>query len=260
MSRNLSPAQSHLLMSLMDEHRELARGGPGNQRERARARLLWEDIANQLNSLEGSRKTVEQWRKVWTDKKYVAKKAAVAVRARELSTGEGGPAPALKVTDRDIMIMNMMGEDFALPGPRARGLAVPPPVVSSTADGKTEIVTIDDDEEPDETAPTSPDPLDPIDTPDPLNSCPKTPPLGTPHLGSPCIEPPTVKYLQKSSKKRRASVGTETSNTEVELLKRLVRIGEKRLKLDEQKLMLMRSLTQLVNGMTAQPHTIFEEF
>lgn len=61
----------------------------------------------------------------------MAKKAAVAVRARELSTGEGSSsAPALKVTDRDIMIMNMMGEDFALPGPRARGLAVPPPVVS----------------------------------------------------------------------------------------------------------------------------------
>ncbi|KAH9637804.1 hypothetical protein HF086_017582 [Spodoptera exigua] len=111
-----SRKQMKVFLDFLSEHTDLAncllRGPTG----RAKAYQLWEDIAEKLNTISGCTKTTQQWQRVWSDRKYVARKTA-AVHFAAVSTGT---PPTLQLTQQDKKILTILGE------------AIPPkPVVSN---------------------------------------------------------------------------------------------------------------------------------
>lgn len=100
-----SRKQVMVFLDFLNEHRELAncmlRGPTG----RVKAHQLWEDIAEKLNKISGCHKTTQQWQRVWSDKKYLTRKAA-AVRYASMSGG----LPAPDLTPQDEKILAIIGE------------------------------------------------------------------------------------------------------------------------------------------------------
>ncbi|KAL4701877.1 hypothetical protein ACJJTC_018737 [Scirpophaga incertulas] len=88
-----TPEQIDTLLNFLDEHRDLAVGKLRSIEGKVQAKRLWEELCNTLNSIGGCTKTVQQWQKVWFDRKHLAKKAAADARRSVTETG-GGPSLA----------------------------------------------------------------------------------------------------------------------------------------------------------------------
>lgn len=106
-----SRKQMKVFLDFLSEHTDLAncllRGPTG----RAKAYQLWEDIAEKLNTISGCTKTTQQWQRVWTDRKYVARKTA----AVHFAAAATGTPPSLQLTQQDKKILTILGE--AIPPP-----------------------------------------------------------------------------------------------------------------------------------------------
>ncbi|KAG7300786.1 hypothetical protein JYU34_015117 [Plutella xylostella] len=123
-SGNCSTEQIQELLEFLFEHQDLARGRMRNVEGKARSNRLWQEIAQKLNALGGCAKTVSQWMKVWADRKYLAKKAAAAVRVQHSGTG-GGPSTAPQLAQWELKVLEIMGEGFGGPISTARVPAFP---------------------------------------------------------------------------------------------------------------------------------------
>ncbi|XP_047038592.1 uncharacterized protein LOC124643621 isoform X1 [Helicoverpa zea] len=116
-----TPEQIETLLNFLDEHRDLARGRLRGSDGSAHAKRLWEELCNNLNSMGGCTKTVQQWQKVWFDRKHLAKKAAADSRRLASATG-GGPLTAPQLSQWQLKILSIMGFGF---GDRQTGARVP---------------------------------------------------------------------------------------------------------------------------------------
>ncbi|XP_037296359.1 uncharacterized protein LOC119189819 [Manduca sexta] len=115
------------LLDFLSENPDLARGLVHSLEGRAKAKRLWETLTSQLNSMGGAVKTVQQWKKVWADRKYLAKKANSAARRSAGATG-GGPPTADLLSGNDIKVISITGAGFGEPDiPSCRVLAFPQP-------------------------------------------------------------------------------------------------------------------------------------
>ncbi|XP_048484600.1 uncharacterized protein LOC125490186 [Plutella xylostella] len=131
-SGNCSTEQIQELLEFLFEHQDLARGRMRSVDGRARSNRLWQEIAQKLNALGGCAKTVSQWMKVWADRKYLAKKAAAAVRVQHSGTG-GGPSTAPQLAQWELKVLEIMGEGFGGPISTARVPAFPTPELNTPA-------------------------------------------------------------------------------------------------------------------------------
>ncbi|KAF9807964.1 hypothetical protein SFRURICE_017136 [Spodoptera frugiperda] len=135
-----SRKQMKVFLDFLSEHTDLAncllRGPTG----RAKAYQLWEDIAEKLNTISGCTKTTQQWQRVWTDRKYVARKTA----AVHFAAAATGTPPSLQLTQQDKKILTILGE------------AIPPPPMKRDA--------IRAENEP---KPKEPEPEEPAGPPEP---------------------------------------------------------------------------------------------
>ncbi|KAL4703674.1 hypothetical protein ACJJTC_016218 [Scirpophaga incertulas] len=116
-------AQVMTLLDFLSDHKDLARGMMRSADGRLRAKRLWEEITNILNSMGGSIKSVQQWQKLWTDKKYLAKKNAATLKRNAAGTGGGPPAPIL--ASWELKILEIMGDGFGEAQTTARVPAFP---------------------------------------------------------------------------------------------------------------------------------------
>ncbi|CAG4935778.1 unnamed protein product [Parnassius apollo] len=93
--------QIDTLLNFLDEHRDLARGRLRSLEGKVQAKRLWDELCNALNSMGGCTKTVQQWQKVWFDRKHLAKKAAADSRRWASMTG-GGPSVAPQLSHSEL--------------------------------------------------------------------------------------------------------------------------------------------------------------
>ncbi|KAL0809473.1 hypothetical protein ABMA28_011641 [Loxostege sticticalis] len=117
-------AQLEALLNFIEGNRDLARGLLRGADGRMRSKKLWEDLCNSLNALGGCTKSVEQWQRVWADRKHLAKKAAGAARRSASATG-GGPSDAPNLSSVELRILAIMGDGFGEPQTEARVPAFP---------------------------------------------------------------------------------------------------------------------------------------
>ncbi|KAJ8710259.1 hypothetical protein PYW07_009625 [Mythimna separata] len=117
-----TPEQSDTLLNFLDEHRDLARGRLRGGDGSAHSKRLWKELCNMLNSMGGSTKSIQQWQKVWFDRKHLAKKAAADARRPASATG-GGPSTAPSLSQWQLKVLSIMGIGF---GERQTGSRVPP--------------------------------------------------------------------------------------------------------------------------------------
>ncbi|CAG5056865.1 unnamed protein product [Parnassius apollo] len=113
--------QIDALLNFLDEHRDLARGRLRSLEGKVQAKRLWDELCNTLNSMGGCTKTVQQWQKVWFDRKHLAKKAAADSRRWASMTG-GGPSVAPQLSHSELKVLSIMGDGF---GDRQIGARVP---------------------------------------------------------------------------------------------------------------------------------------
>ncbi|CAK1596330.1 unnamed protein product [Parnassius mnemosyne] len=116
-----TPEQIDALLNFLDEHRDLARGRLRSLEGKVQAKRLWDELCNTLNSMGGCTKTVQQWQKVWFDRKHLAKKAAADSRRSASMTG-GGPSVAPQLSHSELKVLSIMGDGF---GDRQIGARVP---------------------------------------------------------------------------------------------------------------------------------------
>ncbi|CAK1578756.1 unnamed protein product [Parnassius mnemosyne] len=116
-----TPEQIDALLNFLDEHRDLARGRLRSLEGKVQAKRLWDELCNTLNSMGGCIKTVQQWQKVWFDRKHLAKKAAADSRRSASMTG-GGPSVAPQLSHSELKVLSIMGDGF---GDRQIGARVP---------------------------------------------------------------------------------------------------------------------------------------
>ncbi|KAG6442832.1 hypothetical protein O3G_MSEX002516 [Manduca sexta] len=127
MSEACSADQLNVLLNFLHDNKELARGMLRTSDGRARAKRLWKEISQLLNSLGGSIKTVQQWQKVWTDRKYLEKKNAAAVRRDHTGTRRGPSSASL--AQWEIRVLEIIGEGFG--GPQTTGRVPAFPIIVS---------------------------------------------------------------------------------------------------------------------------------
>ncbi|CAG4969155.1 unnamed protein product [Parnassius apollo] len=116
-----TPEQIDALLNFLDEHRDLARGRLRSLEGKVQVKRLWDELCNTLNSMGGCTKTVQQWQKVWFDRKHLAKKAAADSR-RSASMTVCGPSVALQLFHSELKVLSIMGDGF---GDRQIGARVP---------------------------------------------------------------------------------------------------------------------------------------
>ncbi|KAL0868260.1 hypothetical protein ABMA27_007791 [Loxostege sticticalis] len=117
-------AQLDALLNFMEGNRDFACGLLRSADGRMRSKRLWEDLCKSLNALGGCTKSIEQWQRVWADRKHLAKKAAGAAR-RSASTTGGGPSDAPNLSSVELRILAIMGDGFGEPQTEARVPAFP---------------------------------------------------------------------------------------------------------------------------------------
>ncbi|XP_075981831.1 uncharacterized protein LOC142980389 isoform X2 [Anticarsia gemmatalis] len=92
----------------MESHGDIARPQQGAQ-GRIRAEQLWQELGELLNAVgSGVIKTIDKWKKVWTDWKAKTKKKALAIRRHADGTG-GGPSSKQTLTPTEQRILSIMG-------------------------------------------------------------------------------------------------------------------------------------------------------
>ncbi|XP_045541591.1 uncharacterized protein LOC123723087 [Papilio machaon] len=106
-----TPEQIDVLLNFLDEHRDLARGRLRGADGNVQTKRLWQELCNSLNSMGGCTKTIQQWQKVWFDRKHLAKKAAADSRRSTSATG-GGPSLTPPLSQWQVKVLSIMGDGF----------------------------------------------------------------------------------------------------------------------------------------------------
>ncbi|XP_050683940.1 uncharacterized protein LOC126978865 [Leptidea sinapis] len=133
--------QIETLMDFMMKNPDLARSLIHSVEGRVQSKRLWDNITSHLNSLGGAVKTVQQWKKVWADKKYLAKKANAAALRSATGTG-GGPPTAGILSQNDLKVIAVMGHGFGEPNiPGCNVPAFPEPLEQPTPMTITETIS-----------------------------------------------------------------------------------------------------------------------
>ncbi|KAL4705719.1 hypothetical protein ACJJTC_019782 [Scirpophaga incertulas] len=101
-----SVEQKLRLIQLLEADPQLKSGKFSNIFTKSEAKKRWINITEELNSLTGTKKTWEEWRKTWQDRKANAKKKFSNLRRQANLTG-GGP-PAGPSTLEDELIINSL--------------------------------------------------------------------------------------------------------------------------------------------------------
>ncbi|RVE41048.1 hypothetical protein evm_014303 [Chilo suppressalis] len=107
-----SPTQFIMMVDFMERNGDLAKptGGP---RGRQWATNKWRELSTKLNSDgAGESRSEEKWRKVWTDFKNNTKRKAAKLNKSMSGTG-GGPALKITLTDLELRVLALMGEQAA---------------------------------------------------------------------------------------------------------------------------------------------------
>ncbi|KAL4718865.1 hypothetical protein ACJJTC_010021 [Scirpophaga incertulas] len=101
-----SVEQKLRLIQLLEADPQLKSGKFSNIFTKSEAKKRWINITEELNSLTGTKKTWEEWRKTWQDRKANAKRKFSNLRRQANLTG-GGP-PAGPSTLEDELIINSL--------------------------------------------------------------------------------------------------------------------------------------------------------
>ncbi|XP_075149071.1 uncharacterized protein LOC142223084 [Haematobia irritans] len=88
-NQRISKQQKQTLVEYMANHLEFARGQFGSMHANSSNKEQWETLRNTLNSLGGSHKTIEQWKKCWIDLKSGVKSIMSKRRMFMNQTGGG---------------------------------------------------------------------------------------------------------------------------------------------------------------------------
>ncbi|RVE47175.1 hypothetical protein evm_008143 [Chilo suppressalis] len=102
--------QLEALLKFMESEKALARGLLRGPEGRVRAKRLWAKLCNSLNSM-GNHKTVEQWQKLWADRKHLTKKAMGVTRWAASGTSKN----IHLLSQLELKILSIMGQDFIEP-------------------------------------------------------------------------------------------------------------------------------------------------
>ncbi|CAH0680040.1 unnamed protein product [Chilo suppressalis] len=111
MSRT-SNNQFEIMVVFMERNGDLM-GPADGPHSRVAVANKWMELENVLNlNMTGSSKTVEKWKKVWSDFKNNTKRKAAKIR-RAASGTDGGPACKLVLTDLEQRVLKLMGTQAA---------------------------------------------------------------------------------------------------------------------------------------------------
>ncbi|XP_047033905.1 uncharacterized protein LOC124640263 isoform X2 [Helicoverpa zea] len=127
-----SSSQFDMLVTFMEQHGDISKPS-SHARGKIACLGYWEELAQLLNSDgSGDSKTVDKWKKVWSDYKNNTKKKAARLHRAASGTG-GGPAMHIKLSDLELRVLNMIGAQVATglavaEAGLAQGVHIPPQV------------------------------------------------------------------------------------------------------------------------------------
>ncbi|XP_071652405.1 uncharacterized protein [Temnothorax longispinosus] len=107
-----SSIQLEYLIGYMQSHNAFATGKLLGARGKAAHDTQWQELAEELNRLEGPSKSVEAWKKLWCDQRNQARGRAAKVKADQKFTGNTGNAIQLK--DLDLRILSVIGGESSV--------------------------------------------------------------------------------------------------------------------------------------------------
>ncbi|XP_058828065.1 uncharacterized protein LOC131696348 [Topomyia yanbarensis] len=113
---NASQAQLHLLDEFMSKHSALAKGSflkAANGRDCAAK--LWVELKAKLNAAGPPIKTVAEWKRVWTTRKYKAKKK-LSENKRSIRQTGGGPYDIQQLTTAEETVIDACGFEATVSG------------------------------------------------------------------------------------------------------------------------------------------------
>ncbi|KAL4704334.1 hypothetical protein ACJJTC_019379 [Scirpophaga incertulas] len=107
-----SATQFEMLVNFMEQHGDINKPTK-DARGRVKAIENWARLTNLLNADPvGDNKTMEKWKKVWSDLKNNTKKKAAKINKAACGTG-GGPALQTKLTDLEQRVLRIIGSQAA---------------------------------------------------------------------------------------------------------------------------------------------------
>ncbi|KAL5237088.1 hypothetical protein ACI65C_004498 [Semiaphis heraclei] len=107
--KSVSFAQKEALISYMQSHPELHKGKFSSTFTSQKSKVLWQKIANELNSIVGATKEPSKWKKCWIDLKSNVKTKSVEYKKSCRKTG-GGDNENEKTDEWEDNILNLIGE------------------------------------------------------------------------------------------------------------------------------------------------------
>lgn len=108
--KNITFQQKDLLVSAMENDRELYAQRCNSVEGRSSYKAKWEELVTALNSVQGgSRKSVVEWQKAWTQYKNKVKGRASHLRAHTRGTGGGEPGRLLAPIE--LRVVAILGEE-----------------------------------------------------------------------------------------------------------------------------------------------------
>ncbi|XP_064479898.1 uncharacterized protein LOC135393358 [Ornithodoros turicata] len=128
--------QFEIMLHFMMEHRNLFTGVLSPSYTHLDRQKEWTELAAMLNSSGGAVKTVDKWRKTWTDWKSSTKSKAARIAQHSRGTG-WGPPPKESLTSLEEQLASMIGQTATsgIQGTEEFGVSRPPsPAPVNTAD------------------------------------------------------------------------------------------------------------------------------
>ncbi|KAL5236656.1 hypothetical protein ACI65C_004066 [Semiaphis heraclei] len=107
--KSVSFAQKEALISYMQSHPELHKGKFSSTFTSQKSKVLWQKIANELNSIVGATKEPSKWKKCWIDLKSNVKTKSVEYKKSCRKTG-GGDNENEKTDKWEDKILNLIGD------------------------------------------------------------------------------------------------------------------------------------------------------
>ncbi|KAK5648002.1 hypothetical protein RI129_002894 [Pyrocoelia pectoralis] len=111
MAKSIKKEQWDILINIMEENPQVAKGQFNGPAGRAHHKKMWENLVSQLNGQGFGYKDVGKWQKTWTDFKYNLKKKAAAIKKDQTETG-GGPPQSNRFNSYEERALGILGKTF----------------------------------------------------------------------------------------------------------------------------------------------------
>ncbi|XP_058812429.1 uncharacterized protein LOC131676981 [Topomyia yanbarensis] len=113
---NATQMQLSLLDEFMNKHKELARGSfMKTENGKDKCNKLWVELKTKLNAVGPPVKTVAEWKRVWTTRKYKTK-TKLSSNKKSLKKTGGGPYSGKELTFADESIIEACGLEATVTG------------------------------------------------------------------------------------------------------------------------------------------------